>query len=140
MLFLCALAQNPCDQSAQPSGKSAATNCLRAGRPTHGWAQHIHTPHASVEEERPCPDINFSHLEPLMAAEHFRGPLHGPKSYFKRVPPHFLGRHANFSQCRRRVYIDVGARTFEGHAPNLEPGHALPPALFRRPPLPGTRV
>jgi len=52
-------------------------------------------------------------LEDLWPEKHFRGPLKGPNSYFARVPPHFLAHHANFTACRRRVYIDVGARDFE---------------------------
>ncbi|KAL1526320.1 hypothetical protein AB1Y20_015035 [Prymnesium parvum] len=57
-------------------------------------------------------DTNFAHLEDLWPKMHFRGPISGPKSYFHRVPPHYLGRHANFTRCRRRVYIDVGAGQF----------------------------
>ncbi|KOO24719.1 hypothetical protein Ctob_002957 [Chrysochromulina tobinii] len=61
-----------------------------------------------------CPrETNFSTLEQLWPAGHFRGPLNGPRSYFRRVPPHFLGYHANFSNCRRKVYIDIGAKHFD---------------------------
>jgi len=55
----------------------------------------------------------MSHMEDLWPEEHFRGPLHGPRSFFSRIPPHLLARHADFGPCRRKVYIDIGARTFE---------------------------
>ena len=55
----------------------------------------------------------MSRLEDLWPEQHFRGPLRGPNSYFKRVPPHYLAHHANFSHCRRKVYIDVGASSFQ---------------------------
>lgn len=59
-----------------------------------------------------CPAKNFSLIENLWPEKHFRGPLRGPDSYFVRVPPHYLAHHANYTRCRRKVYIDVGARSF----------------------------
>jgi hypothetical protein len=65
---------------------------------------------------RRCPsETNFTLLEDLWPAQHFRGPMSGPKSYFRRVPPHYLGHHADFTRCRRRVYIDIGAGQFNAH-------------------------
>jgi hypothetical protein len=57
--------------------------------------------------------VDATNLEDLLPEQHFRGPLQGPRQYFKRVPPQYLANHANISGCRRRVYIDVGARAFE---------------------------
>ena len=34
------------------------------------------------------------------------------RDWWRLVPPHFLGRHTSFSNCHRRVYIDLGARQF----------------------------
>lgn len=77
-----------------------------------------------------CPrDTSFKTIEPLWAEEHFRGPLYGPMNYFKRVPPHFLGHHTNFSSCRRRVYIDVGAREFDSKEGLLSMLKLYPPLL-----------
>ena len=64
---------------------------------------------ATVE---PCPQKDFRKIEHLWPEQHFRGPLNGPQSYFKRVPPHFLAYHTNYSVCGRKVYIDVGAKSF----------------------------
>ena len=58
-------------------------------------------------------------------------PLRGPRSYFRRVPPHFLWNHANASRCRRRVYIDVGARTFDSPNSGLKSMLKLYPPLLR---------
>jgi hypothetical protein len=65
------------------------------------------------ENEHKCPsETNLKLLEDLWPARHFRGPYSGPDSYLRRVPSHYLGHHANFSNCRRKVYIDVGAGQF----------------------------
>jgi len=70
--------------------------------------------HQQWRRPNACPrDTDFRKIEPLLPEEHFRGPYNGPMSYFKRVPKHYLGYHVNFSQCRRRVYIDIGAREFD---------------------------
>lgn len=65
---------------------------------------------ASVE----CPQtVNFGWLEDIWKREHFRGPLQGPMSYFKRVPPHYLGNRVSLTNCKRRIYIDIGSRDFD---------------------------
>lgn len=65
------------------------------------------------DSQHRCPsEINMNLLEDLWAEKHFRGPYNGPDSYLRRVPPHYLGNHVNFSKCRRKVYLDIGAGHF----------------------------
>jgi hypothetical protein len=102
--------QNPCAQAGVHCG-AAEHHQLRLARRWRGMGPAVR--HAWQRPGR-CPtETNFANIEDLWPEEHFRGPHSGPKSYFVRVPPHFLGHHANFSRCHRRVYIDVGARMFD---------------------------
>lgn len=126
MLLLAALAaaQNPCEQPGVvclPPGKADAMQAAaRQFNRNRGKVTPFRRP--DRDPASPCPTpVNFSRLEGLWPEMHFRGPLHGPKSYFKRIPPHLLGKHANFSACQRKVYLDIGARTFEdGLLPMLQ--------------------
>jgi len=61
-----------------------------------------------------CPEnVDWEGIEPLLADQHFRG--WGKNEYFKRVPQHYLGtaQPGAFDKCKRRVYIDLGARKFD---------------------------
>jgi len=104
---------------AQNACGTAGVNCGEAEALQTGIAQQwsgFGTPVKLGTWSRPqrCPpETDFGRLEDLLPQKHFRGPLSGPASYFKRVPPHYLGHHANFSKCERSVYIDVGAREFD---------------------------
>ena len=117
-------------QSKQPNSghlRSAGMQAFAVVGPCPGdgaWVAHAHSwpPRPPARRGKPdmrgkpdtkCPaDVDMNKLEALWPEEHFRGPLSGPQSYFRRVPPHYLGNLVDFSKCRRRVYIDVGARTF----------------------------
>lgn len=116
-------AQDPCNQARQPEGVIAGSKCLK---PQGRWQQRFAAGAraaaraytygnlvGSSDVNQKCPKVDATNLEDLLPEQHFRGPLQGPRQYFKRVPPHYLANHANVSGCRRRVYIDVGARDFE---------------------------
>ena len=106
-------AQNPCEQSGV-SCKDVEQSQRAIAQ--HQWRSPPVTNHRKWKHPRKCPaETNFANIEDLWPEEHFRGPFSGPKVYWKRVPPHYLGKHANFTSCRRRVYIDVGARTFDSN-------------------------
>lgn len=102
--------QNPCAQAGVECGAAEHHQLAVA----HRWRGTGPAVRRAWRRPRKCPsETNFANIEELWPEEHFRGPYSGPQSYFVRVPPHFLGHHANFSSCRRRVYIDVGARMFD---------------------------
>lgn len=65
------------------------------------------------DSRRKCPlHVDMNRLEDMDIPGHFRGPMSGPRSYFNRVPPHYLGNQIDLHSCTRRVYIDIGARDF----------------------------
>jgi len=99
------LAQDPCVESGVVCASNLSSNApLVIPRPrSAAWRRAQRCP----------PETSMATIEDLWPDGHFRGPLFGPRRYLARVPPHFLGRHANFSRCRRRVFIDVGAQRFE---------------------------
>jgi len=110
LAFSAIVAQDPCVRAGVDCGRvdHATVNTVLMSKavtrnPGRSRANH-------------CPqNTNFANLEDLWEERHFRGPFTGPRSYFQRVPKHYLGHHANFSKCRRKVYIDVGAGQFAAH-------------------------
>ena len=114
-------AQNPCEPRVQAMYAAAGhppVSCGNAEKEqmevARRWKGTTPAHHRRWRNPKACPrETSFSTLEQLWPAGHFRGPLNGPRSYFRRVPPHFLGYHANFSNCRRKVYIDIGAKHFD---------------------------
>ena len=110
-LILFVSAQNPCERRDKGvvCGEAEAAQVKFA----HGW-QLPHKAPRKWRRPHSCPEeTSLGNIEPLWPEMHFRGPLSGPQSWRRRVPKHFLARHANFSRCRRRVYVDVGAKLFE---------------------------
>lgn len=128
LLPLVARGQNPCDQLGVQCADAEAAQRAVARR----WRPAVASvlPPSQWERPRACPADARGSLEPLLPEEHFRGPLSGPRTYFRRVPPHYLGFHSDFGACGRKVYIDVGARTF-GSAEGMLAMFKLYPPLAR---------
>ena len=130
-------AQNPCEPRVQAMYATAGHPPVSCGNAENEqmevarrWKGTPPAHHRLRRNPKACPrETSFSTLEQLWPAGHFRGPLNGPRSYFKRVPPHFLGYHANFSNCRRKVYLDIGARQFDSKEGFLSMLKLYPPLL-----------
>lgn len=130
-------AQNPCEPRVQAMYATAGHPPVSCGNAENEqmevarrWKGTPPAHHRLWRNPKACPrETSFSTLEQLWPTGHFRGPLNGPRSYFKRVPPHFLGYHANFSNCRRKVYVDVGARYFDSKKGFLSMLKFYPPLL-----------
>ena len=130
-------AQNPCEPRVQAMYAASGHPPVMCGdaekeqmEVARRWKGATPAHRRRWRNPKACPrETNFSTLEQLWPAGHFRGPLNGPRSYFKRVPPHFLGYHANFSNCRRKVYLDIGARQFDSKEGFLSMLKLYPPLL-----------
>ena len=120
-LYACSTARalRRCARDQHAAGASAGSP--RVGGGSKQAPASIAAASGSSTSSSKCPAfVNHSHLEALWPEAHFRGPLavDNPLSYFQRVPPHFLGNTGvDFGACRRKVYIDVGAREFEPGPP-----------------------
>ena len=147
LLALATSAQDPCAESGVKCDHTTGGQLPAAFPRAARWRARSRNGHEMRTKQCPA-ETDMTRLEDLWPEKHFRGPLRGPQSYFRRVPPHFLGHHANFTRCRRRVYIDVGARTFEaGLLPMLKTYPALGhfdefylfeavPGFYKLPPVP----
>jgi hypothetical protein len=130
-------AQNPCEPRVQAMYAASGHPPVMCGdaekeqmEVARRWKGATPAHRRRWRNPKACPrETNFSTLEELWPAGHFRGPLNGPRSYFRRVPPHFLGYHANFSNCRRKVYVDIGARHFDSKEGFLSMLKLYPPLL-----------
>ena len=54
-----------------------------------------------------CPRADPAWLEPLVPSEHFR------RDFFRVTRKAQLLRHADASECSRRIFLDIGASSFE---------------------------
>jgi hypothetical protein len=89
-------AQDPCDQARQPEGVVAGSKCLQPqGQWKHRFAAGARAARAytlpnnrvgALVSGAKCPQVDATQLEDLWPEQHFRGPLQGPRQYFKRVP------------------------------------------------------